>query len=122
MTFPWILLGVLYFVCWVFLGLATFRNGHYWLFLDRFLFSDLVDLRGIDRADRSGRGTSRRGPVTALSPGSAQELARQPAIGRRRAQSCERPEAAFRTVSAPFGESPRCPIARQRPVDRSPIG
>lgn len=28
----WVLLGILYIVCWVFLGLATFRKGHYWLF------------------------------------------------------------------------------------------
>lgn len=32
MTFLWILLGILYVACWIFLGLATFRKGHYWLF------------------------------------------------------------------------------------------
>jgi hypothetical protein len=37
MTFLWILLGILYVMCWVFLGLATFRKGHYWLFWIGFL-------------------------------------------------------------------------------------
>ena len=37
MTFLWILLGIVYIACWVFLGLATFRKGHYWLFWIGFL-------------------------------------------------------------------------------------
>ena len=32
MTVLWILLGIVYVACWVYLGLATFREGHYWLF------------------------------------------------------------------------------------------
>ena len=31
-TFLWVLLGVLYFVVFVSLGVATFRKGHYFLF------------------------------------------------------------------------------------------
>ena len=33
MTFIWFLLGIVYFMCLIFLGLATFRKGHYVLFL-----------------------------------------------------------------------------------------
>jgi hypothetical protein len=32
MTFLWILLSILYIACLIFLGVATFRKGHYWLF------------------------------------------------------------------------------------------
>jgi ABC-type multidrug transport system permease subunit len=32
MTFLWILLGIVYIACWVYFGLGTFRNGHYWMF------------------------------------------------------------------------------------------
>jgi hypothetical protein len=28
----------LYVACWIFLGLATFRKGHYWLFWIGFFF------------------------------------------------------------------------------------
>ena len=38
MTFLWILAGIVYIVCWIFLGLATFRKGHYWMFWIGFLF------------------------------------------------------------------------------------
>ena len=38
MTVLWILLGIVYVFCWVFLGLATFRKGHYWLFWIGFIF------------------------------------------------------------------------------------
>jgi hypothetical protein len=38
MTLLWILLGIVYVVCWVFLGLATFRKGHYLLFWVGFIF------------------------------------------------------------------------------------
>jgi hypothetical protein len=38
MDFLWSLLGILYIVCLVFLGLATFRKGHYWQFWIGFLF------------------------------------------------------------------------------------
>jgi hypothetical protein len=38
MTVLWVLLGVLYVACWIFLGVATFRKGHYWLFFIGFLF------------------------------------------------------------------------------------
>ena len=44
MTFLWILLGILYLACWIFLGLATFRKGHYWLFWIGFLFPLLCAL------------------------------------------------------------------------------
>jgi hypothetical protein len=27
----WILLAIAYIACWIFFGMATFRNGHYWL-------------------------------------------------------------------------------------------
>ena len=37
MTFLWILLGIVYIACWVYFGLATFRNGHYWMFWIGFL-------------------------------------------------------------------------------------
>ena len=37
-TLLWILLGVLYLTCWIFLGLSTFRKGHYWLFWIGFFF------------------------------------------------------------------------------------
>ena len=32
MTVLWILLGIVYIACWVYFGLGTFRNGHYWMF------------------------------------------------------------------------------------------
>lgn len=32
MTWLWILLAALYVACWIYFGLATFRNGHYWMF------------------------------------------------------------------------------------------
>ena len=32
MTFLEILLGIVYVACWIYFGLATFRNGHYWMF------------------------------------------------------------------------------------------
>lgn len=38
MTVLWVLLGILYLVCWIFLGLTTFRKGHYWLFGIGFFF------------------------------------------------------------------------------------
>jgi hypothetical protein len=38
MTVLWVLLGVLYVACWIFLGLATFRKGHYVLFFIGFFF------------------------------------------------------------------------------------
>ena len=38
MTVLWVLLGILYVACWIFLGLATFRNGHYLLFFIGFFF------------------------------------------------------------------------------------
>ncbi len=38
MEILWILLGIAYVVCWIFLGLATFRKGHYWLFWIGFIF------------------------------------------------------------------------------------
>lgn len=38
MTFVWILLAIVYVVCWVYFGLTTFRKGHYWLFWIGFLF------------------------------------------------------------------------------------
>jgi ABC-type multidrug transport system permease subunit len=37
MNLLWIFFGILYLACWVFLGLATFRKGHYWLFWIGFL-------------------------------------------------------------------------------------
>ena len=38
MTVLWILLAILYVACWVYFGLATFRQGHYWLFWIGFIF------------------------------------------------------------------------------------
>lgn len=38
MTFLWVLLGILYIACLIFLGLATFRKGHYILFVIGFFF------------------------------------------------------------------------------------
>ena len=38
MTVLWVLLGALYIACWIFLGLTTFRKGHYWLFFIGFFF------------------------------------------------------------------------------------
>ncbi len=37
-TFLWILLGALYLVCWVVLGLTTLRKGHIGLFIFGFFF------------------------------------------------------------------------------------
>ncbi len=37
MTFLWILLGLVYIACWLFLGLTTFRRGHYLMFWIGFL-------------------------------------------------------------------------------------
>ena len=37
-TFLWVLLGIVYIVFWVTLGLATFRKGHYWMFFLGFFF------------------------------------------------------------------------------------
>ncbi len=39
MIVPWILLAILYVACWVYLGLATFRRGHFWLFWIGVLFA-----------------------------------------------------------------------------------
>lgn len=33
----WILLAIAYIACWIFFGMATFRNGHYVLFCIGFL-------------------------------------------------------------------------------------
>jgi len=38
MTFLWILAGIVYIACWMYLGLASFREGHYWLFWIGFVF------------------------------------------------------------------------------------
>ena len=38
MTPLWILLAVVYVACWVYFGLATFRQGHYWLLWIGFIF------------------------------------------------------------------------------------
>ena len=38
MTLLWILLAVAYVACWLYCGLATFRQGHYWLFWIGFIF------------------------------------------------------------------------------------
>ena len=38
MTFLWIVLGVAYLLCWVSLGMSTFRKGHYLLFWIGFVF------------------------------------------------------------------------------------
>ena len=38
MTLLWILLAVVYVACWVYFGLATFRQGHYWLLWIGFIF------------------------------------------------------------------------------------
>jgi ABC-type multidrug transport system permease subunit len=38
MTFIWILLGVVYLMCWIFFGMSTFRKGHYLLFWIGFIF------------------------------------------------------------------------------------
>ncbi|MBV9193846.1 MAG: hypothetical protein JO168_06840 [Solirubrobacterales bacterium] len=37
-TFLWILLGALYIIVWISLGLTTFRKGHYWMFFIGFFF------------------------------------------------------------------------------------
>ena len=37
-TFLWILLGALYIIVWITLGLTTFRKGHYWMFFIGFFF------------------------------------------------------------------------------------
>jgi ABC-type multidrug transport system permease subunit len=33
MSFIWFLLGIVYLMCLIFLGVATFRKGHYVLFV-----------------------------------------------------------------------------------------
>ena len=38
MILLWILLGIVYVVCWVSLGLTTFRKGHYVMFWVGFVF------------------------------------------------------------------------------------
>jgi hypothetical protein len=38
LTFLWILFAIVYVMCWFFLGLATFRKGHYVLFGIGFFF------------------------------------------------------------------------------------
>ena len=47
MTVLWILLAVLYVVCWVTLGLMTFRKGHYWMFWIGFFFPILWIVGGL---------------------------------------------------------------------------
>lgn len=47
MTFLWIFLAILYVACWFYVGLATFRRGHYWLFWIGFILPDPVDRRGV---------------------------------------------------------------------------
>lgn len=38
MVVVWILLAILYVVCWVVLGMSTFRKGHYVMFWVGFIF------------------------------------------------------------------------------------
>jgi hypothetical protein len=47
MTFLWIFPAILYVACWVYVGLATFRRAHYWLFWIGFIVPDPVDRRGV---------------------------------------------------------------------------
>jgi hypothetical protein len=47
MLFIWILLGIVYVVCWMVLGLATFRKGHYFMFWIGFIFPILWIVGGL---------------------------------------------------------------------------
>lgn len=47
MVFLWIVLGILYVVCWVVLGMATFRKGHYVMFWVGFVFPILWVVGGL---------------------------------------------------------------------------
>jgi hypothetical protein len=38
MLFIWILLGIVYVVCWMVLGMTAFRKGHYVMFWIGFIF------------------------------------------------------------------------------------
>ena len=64
MEFLWILLGILYIACWVFLGLATFRKGHYWLFWIGFVLPILWIVGALiaptERAAARAAGAARR--------------------------------------------------------------
>ena len=49
MTFIWLLLGIAYFMCLIFLGVATFRRGHYVLFMVGFFLPILWILGALIR-------------------------------------------------------------------------
>ena len=58
MTFLWILLGIVYIACWMYFGLATFRNGHYWMFWIGFFIPILWIVGALIAPDRTRRVTS----------------------------------------------------------------
>ena len=49
MTFIWFLLGIVYLMCLIFLGVATFRKGHYVLFVVGFFLPILWILGALIR-------------------------------------------------------------------------
>ena len=53
MLFLWILLGIVYVVCWIVLGLSTFRKGHYVMFWVGFVFPILWIIGGLIGPTRS---------------------------------------------------------------------
>lgn len=59
MILLWILLGIVYVVCWVSLGLATFRKGHYVMFWVGFVFPILWIVGALigPRTSSAARGT-----------------------------------------------------------------
>ncbi len=58
MLWLWILLGILYVVCWVSLGLATFRKGHHVMFWVGFVFPILWIVGALMGPTPSSRATS----------------------------------------------------------------
>ena len=61
----WVLAAVLYIVLFIWLGVATLRNGHGWLFFFGIFFPLLLDLRGPGRPT----GDRCRAPVAGALPG-----------------------------------------------------
>lgn len=74
-TFPWVLVGVLYLVIPITLGLSTLRKGHFLFFLRRDLLAVPVGDRRADRAYAAGRTSMMMSSTTEHSPSSFGEAA-----------------------------------------------
>jgi hypothetical protein len=64
MAFLWGLAAIVSIGCWICFGLATFREGRYWMFLDRLFPPVPPDHRRSDRPDRQRRRASMSRVIT----------------------------------------------------------